>query len=339
FRDAVIVAGGETWRGDVELHVHSRDFLRHGHHRDSAYRNLILHVVFWDDAEPLLVDGRRVPVVALGPWVGQRAQELEGWLLGTARFQEPCHSAVARLGEETVGCLLEEMGWRRYWAKVEDYRKAEEQGLYRALLEALGYGGGREAFRALSESLPWRRARELLQGGWRPLYEEAWALLEGGPIPYGLRPANYPARRLAGGAVLLSHLAPQGLGQAFRGLVGQATSPRQLLAALMVRGPDPLARGRATIALIGPGRALELVVNVVIPFVAARGGEALALRSQELYRRLPAPPSYGITRHLERALRAATGRPLARGALGRQGLLELFNRYCRVGLCGGCPLS
>ena len=49
FRDAVIAAGGQEWRGDVELHVAASAFRQHGHHRDPAYDNVVLHVVFWDD--------------------------------------------------------------------------------------------------------------------------------------------------------------------------------------------------------------------------------------------------------------------------------------------------
>ena len=49
FRDAVIKLRGRQVRGDVELHVLASGFRRHGHHRDHAYDNVILHVVFWDD--------------------------------------------------------------------------------------------------------------------------------------------------------------------------------------------------------------------------------------------------------------------------------------------------
>ena len=46
FRDALIAAPGVLLRGDVELHVLSSDFRRHGHHRDPAYAGVALHVVF-----------------------------------------------------------------------------------------------------------------------------------------------------------------------------------------------------------------------------------------------------------------------------------------------------
>src|SRR5439155_356117 len=44
FLDALIAAPGGLLQGDVELHVRSSDFQRHGHQRDPAYAGVVLHV-------------------------------------------------------------------------------------------------------------------------------------------------------------------------------------------------------------------------------------------------------------------------------------------------------
>ena len=50
FRGALIAGpSGLPLRGDVELHVRASSFRAHGHDRDPAYANIILHVVFDDD--------------------------------------------------------------------------------------------------------------------------------------------------------------------------------------------------------------------------------------------------------------------------------------------------
>jgi Protein of unknown function (DUF2851) len=49
FRDAVLLIGGERRQGDVELHLRAGAFYQHGHHRDPAYANLVLHVVYESD--------------------------------------------------------------------------------------------------------------------------------------------------------------------------------------------------------------------------------------------------------------------------------------------------
>src|SRR5579885_2003269 len=159
FRDAVIrltprlsprLPGEEaavdaiTLRGDVELHVRSSDFRRHGHHEDRAYLRLALHVVFEDDGGPTqLQDGRTVPTVALGRWVQRRAGEISLALAPAEPYREPCHTARERLGAERVRELLLEGGRRRlreHAARLAPLLEAAgpDQALYVALARALG---------------------------------------------------------------------------------------------------------------------------------------------------------------------------------------------------------
>jgi hypothetical protein len=105
--------------------------------------------------------------------------------------------------------------------------------------------------------------------------------------------------------------------------------------------------GSASQALVGRGRAIEILVNAVLPFLAAGGAGADAHLQEQalaLFRRLPAAGGYGVTAHLERALALHGGRRLTGSARRQQGLLWLLHCYCRQGGCaqtdtGGCPLS
>jgi hypothetical protein len=87
-------------------------------------------------------------------------------------------------------------------------------------------------------------------------------------------------------------------------------------------------------ALIGAARALELLTNAVLPFLAA-GGEDGRARAMELYRALPRPAAYGAVRHLDDALGGAVRVDTRR----QQGMLFLRRNYCTQGRCGSCPLS
>ena len=339
FRDAVIETPRGTLRGDVELHLRASDFRRHGHHRDPAYDGLALHLVYWADEGPstLLASGRRVPLAALAPWLERRSGEIRRWLERPALWREPCRSAPARMGDAAVAAVLDRLGDIRFRRRTAELRRALRRGepeevLYAAVMEAIGYGGNREPFRLLALRLPWRQLRRSLAA--LPPWERGAAalemMLEAATRPpalalrsAGLRPGNQPARRLEGAALLLAPHVEAGLaGGLTAALDGDA---RRAAAGLTVR------EGRA---LIGAARALEVLTNAVLPFLAAGGGEGRA-RAMELYRALPRPAAYGAVRHLDDAL----GGAVRVDARRQQGMLFLRRHYCTQGRCGSCPLS
>jgi hypothetical protein len=51
FSEAKIKVGNTTLVGNVELHIKSSDWLRHGHQNDKAYQHLALHVVYHNDTD------------------------------------------------------------------------------------------------------------------------------------------------------------------------------------------------------------------------------------------------------------------------------------------------
>ena len=51
FSEARIRVSQTLLVGNIELHIRSSDWSRHGHQHDRNYRNILLHVV-WEDDEP-----------------------------------------------------------------------------------------------------------------------------------------------------------------------------------------------------------------------------------------------------------------------------------------------
>ncbi len=45
FLNAKVEWNGLKWSGHIEFHIHSKDWMNHGHHLDAAYNQVILHVV------------------------------------------------------------------------------------------------------------------------------------------------------------------------------------------------------------------------------------------------------------------------------------------------------
>ena len=65
FFNAKVKIGRTLWVGNVEIHLRSSDWFRHGHHRDPAYDSIILHAVFEHDQEVFRMNGELIPTVRL----------------------------------------------------------------------------------------------------------------------------------------------------------------------------------------------------------------------------------------------------------------------------------
>src|SRR5512145_1970270 len=65
FLNTRIQIGSTTWAGNVEIHLKSSDWQNHKHHRDKAYDNVILHVVFEHNQPVCRSNGEAIPTVQL----------------------------------------------------------------------------------------------------------------------------------------------------------------------------------------------------------------------------------------------------------------------------------
>ena len=66
FLNAKVEIDGILWVGNVELHIHSKDWFLHNHHTDKAYETVVLHVVYEDNGNVLL-NGCTLPTLELKP--------------------------------------------------------------------------------------------------------------------------------------------------------------------------------------------------------------------------------------------------------------------------------
>lgn len=250
-----------------------------------------------------------------------------------------------------------------------------DQALYEGLLEALGYGGNAPRMLALARAVPWRQLREHAHG--EQIRMEALLLGGAGLLPsqrghrgpaephvdaleraygrsrlpslapgtwklWGVRPENGPGRRVAAAAALLARLREPAalLSIADATTVNEATAPLLISAnGYWLTHHDLCADPcRLPPALVGRSRALEVIVNVVLPVACASGDAALAAKARALFARLPRPAVYGATKFIEAAL-ASEGIRLPVNARRAQGLLELQRNWCTQNGCGRCSLS
>jgi hypothetical protein len=152
-RDAVIVIGGRVLKGDIEVHVRSSDWQAHGHHRDTAYDRVVLHVVMRDNSHTVtrLSSGLPVPIVALdrGP----------GTAIGPASGGIACSGIARSTNKNKLGELLDIAGEARFLARAGEFHEnieqmGADQSLYRGIMGALGYSRNTVPFLELAERVP-----------------------------------------------------------------------------------------------------------------------------------------------------------------------------------------
>ena len=359
FRDAVLQReSGEVVRGDVELHLRRRGWEAHGHHTDSGYNSVVLHVVLHGGDTPItLASGRRVPTAALFPrTLGTRARR-------EAPAPRPLPLAALPTAPSRLARTLDREGDARFFLKVRGFAQALRQAqgergsvdpseaLYRSLMAGLGYGGNSAPMTQLAEGLPLRAlerslrgvapgerqralASTLLQASGLPQSDAAvdGAGAQGAPpvVPreewklFRVRPSNHPSRRLLGMAALLDRAWDEGLASWSASLVAEG-SIAGVRSALTVAGDGGGA-------LIGADRASDLAVNVVLPFVRAWGNQTrdagLSARALALYRGWPPLQENAVTQEAARLLGVTgdEGKALRRTARRQQGLIRVYKR-------------
>lgn len=71
FLGAHLKIGTQEWAGNVEIHTHSSHWYAHGHEKDRAYSNIILHVVWQHDSEVFDYHNNIIPTLELQSIVSQ----------------------------------------------------------------------------------------------------------------------------------------------------------------------------------------------------------------------------------------------------------------------------
>jgi hypothetical protein len=98
--------------------------------------------------------------------------------------------------------------------------------------------------------------------------------------------------------------------------------------------------GRSS-ALIGYEKASALIINTVLPLVAAFGQKnsdsRLKRKALALYGAYPGREDNELTRYMRQQLRLSPGIRLS--ACQQQGLIHLFHSYCRLRNCLDCPVA
>lgn len=164
FQNAVVLLDDTLCRGDIELHCLASEWFAHGHHRDPAYTNVVLHVVWENDLSAERRD-TGLPTLELKnqllPSWEQLFQSVEAAFYPHAKEIPPgaCALRWALTDDTQLQEILTTAGLARFSRHGRDLlRRATETGLeqslYEHLFDALGYAENRQQFQALAQALP-----------------------------------------------------------------------------------------------------------------------------------------------------------------------------------------
>ncbi len=394
FQDAVIKVDGCTLKGNIEVHVKSSDWRKHGHHQNPAYNGVILHVVMRHDCQcdAELQNGAVIPTVNIDKYLkNDKGMPVFGMV--------PC-SGIGTYSNDKLLEILDTAGVARFYEKVAQFQndlkdKDAGQCLYCGIMKALGYVRNKEPFLKLAERVPLSVLESVVQNegtdqkslihqqslllgnaGFLPSQrtevkhsqvadcpdvsklEALWKISEHRNVmPYTdwqvfrVRPSNSPLRRIVGMSLLIQRYREKGL---LAGLVGFVRGVplekgyHYLEAGLMVSGDDYWAshfdfnkqcRGMSK-WLIGQSRAADIVINVLLPFVYARGKDngqiEIAEKAFALFRSYPTVETNTVERHMR--MQFGLKSTQVNSAQRQQGLLHLYKKFCTQGRCRECKV-
>lgn len=158
FFNAKVKIDGTLWVGNVEIHDRASHWFAHGHDKDSAYNNVVMHVVGEADAIVTTADGKTIPqvVVSVPQHVADNYQEL----LRTDSYP-PCYKIVPELSALAIHSWMSALQTERLEQKtiaIEERVKqcggAWEDAYFMTLARNYGFGINGDAFEQWARCIP-----------------------------------------------------------------------------------------------------------------------------------------------------------------------------------------
>ncbi len=166
FFNAQIIIGDQKWAGNVEIHLKSSDWYVHHHERDSAYENVILHVVWEHDTEIFRGNNTEIPVLELKKYVDATTIANYQSLI-TPKSWIFCEKQLKEIDEFTLKNWQERLFFERLERKSKPIYELLEQTnndweavLFCLLAKNFGLNTNGEIFLKITQSIPFSIIRK-----------------------------------------------------------------------------------------------------------------------------------------------------------------------------------
>lgn len=147
-----------TWAGNIEVHINSSDWYRHGHNKNNAYDNVVLQVVKNNDKKVFRSNGEEIPTLELN--IDNKYINSYDLLLKN-EFWIPCQDQIKKIDKFIVGFWLEHLMIERLENKsntileiLKHNKNNWEETFYQFIAKNFGFRLNSLSFEMLAKSLP-----------------------------------------------------------------------------------------------------------------------------------------------------------------------------------------
>lgn len=163
FINCFINLDGVEFRGDIEIHVTTQDWLKHSHHEDQFYNNVILHVVLNHNEVgnvTIKEDGKFVEILELDSQLSDDVQKLIANPPKERVQTKACYcNLLSAIDNDRLVSILSYHGKQRFHGKVRRFNASLnlsdfDQVLYEGMMEAAGYDKNKLNLLQLAQRIP-----------------------------------------------------------------------------------------------------------------------------------------------------------------------------------------
>ena len=160
FFNAKVKIDGTMWVGNVEIHSHSSDWRKHGHHTDKAYDSVVLHVAGEVSEDVFRCNGEKIPQIQLAcpDNIKERFDDLK-----QADLKPPCFSVLPSLSRLSIHSWLTALQSERFEQKTSVIKERLkrlnnhwEDAFFITLSRNFGFGLNGDAFEMWANLLSFR---------------------------------------------------------------------------------------------------------------------------------------------------------------------------------------
>ncbi|NNK88406.1 MAG: DUF2851 family protein [Flavobacteriaceae bacterium] len=168
FLNARLQIDEQDWAGNVELHIRSSHWYDHGHQNDKAYDNVILHVVWENNAMVFRTNGSPIICLQIKDLVDSRFRETFTMFFENKSKWINCESFIDEIDNTIWKDWLEQLYLERLHLKISEIEKHLqmtngdwEATLFRMLARAFGSVLNGDSFLGMTTSFDFSLLRKL----------------------------------------------------------------------------------------------------------------------------------------------------------------------------------